>query len=189
MTRLAGRIFAAVGLLAAMLMAVEGTVAGSTPGVGDQAPDFALRSVQGAEVKLSEVAAKGSVVLLVLRGFPGYQCPICSRQVQDFISQAEGFAGAGARVVMVYPGPADNLQGRANEFIEGKTLPENFDVLLDPGYKFTNLYGLRWDAPRETAYPSTFLIDKSRKVFFANVSKTHGGRTKAAEMVELVSSR
>ena len=189
MSRLAGRIVIAVGLVAAMSMAVEIAVAGSTPGVGDPAPDFSLRSIRGAEMKLSNVTAKGPVVLLVLRGFPGYQCPICSRQVQDFINHAEGFAGTGARVVMVYPGPADDLQGRAHEFIEGKTLPDNFDLLLDLGYKFTNLYGLRWDAPRETAYPSTFLIDKSRKVFFANVSKTHGGRTKAAEMVELVSSR
>ena len=189
MSCLTGKLVAAVGLTTAMLMAAGAAVAGSTPGVGDPAPDFSLESIQGAKVKLSEIAAKGSVVLLVLRGFPGYQCPICSRQVQDFISQAEGFAGAGARVVMVYPGPSDNLQARAHEFIEGKTLPDNFDLLLDPGYKFTNLYALRWDAPRETAYPSTFLIDEARKVFFANVSRTHGGRTKAAEMVEMLSSR
>ena len=49
--------------------------------------------------------------------------------------------------------------------------------------------GDRFDIALEFEEASTFLIDKSRKVFFAKVSKTHGGRTKAAEMVELVSSR
>lgn len=194
MSCVVGKTFAGVGLpaatlMAAMLMVAGVAVAGSTPGVGDEASDFSLPSMRGGEARLSDVAAKGPVVLLVLRGFPGYQCPICNRQVQDFISHAEGFAGAGASVLMVYPGPADGLEGKAREFIGEKTLPENFDVLLDPGYTFTNLYGLRWDAPRETAYPSTFLIDKARKVFFARVSKTHGGRTKAAEVVELLSPR
>ncbi len=188
MSCLAGR-FVVIGLTVALVMVAGVAVAGSTPGVGDQAPDFSLQSIQGAKVKLSEVAAKGPLVLLVLRGYPGYQCPICSRQVRDFVKHAEGFADAGARVVMVYPGPYDNLQARAHEFIDEKTLPENFSLLLDPGYEFTNLYGLRWDATRETAYPSTFLIDKAGKVSFSKVSKAHGGRTKAAEMVELLSSR
>ena len=32
-----------------------------------------------------------------------------------------------------------------------KKLPDNFDLVLDPGYEFTNLCGLRWDAAHETA--------------------------------------
>lgn len=44
-------------------------------------------------------------------------------------------------------------------------------------------YGLRWDAPDETAYPSTFVIDETRSVRFAKVSRTHGGRTKAAAVL------
>ena len=70
-----------------------------------------------------------------------------------------------------------------------KQLPENFDLVLDPDYEFTNLYGLRWDAPKETAYPSTFLLDQQGKVFFAKVSKSHGGRTNAAELIEALAKR
>jgi hypothetical protein len=55
---------------------------------------------------------------------------------------------------------------------------------MDPDYKFTNAYRLRWDAPRETAYPSTFVIDRERKVRFAKVSKTHGGRATASEVLK-----
>ena len=38
--------------------------------------------------------------------------------------------------------------------------------------------------PKQMAFPSTFLLDKDRKIFFAKISKTHGGRTTAAEIGE-----
>jgi peroxiredoxin len=159
------------------------------PSVGENAPDFALSTPQGKSVRLSQWVSKGPVVLVVLRGYPGYQCPFCNRQVQDFIQKAQGFADAGAHVVLVYPGPAQNLDAKANEFLADKTLPENFDLLLDPGYKFTNLYGLRWDAEHETAYPSTFLIDRQGIIFFSKIVKEHGGRTTAAEILDVIPKR
>lgn len=158
----------------------------SRPEVGDRAPDFTLTSLQGTTTRLSDIVAKGRVVLLVLRGYPGYQCPICNRQVQDYIRNAQGFADTGAQVVMVYPGPAGNLDERAKEFTAGKKLPENFTFLLDPGYQFTNLYGLRWNAQNETAYPSTFLIDRRGIIFFVKISSSHGERTKATEIIDIL---
>lgn len=132
-----------------VLTATLPLAAAAPPRVGEKAPDFALSTLQGKHVRLSEVVSKGPVVLVVLRGFPGYQCPYCNRQVQDFIHKAQGFADAGVHVVLVYPGPPQNLDGRANEFLADKKLPENFDRVIDPGYEFTNLYGLRWDAARK----------------------------------------
>ena len=80
---------------------------------------------------------------------------------------------AAADVVLVYPGPPQDLGARANEFLVDKKLPNNFDLVLDPGYTFTNMYGLRWDAVQETAYPSTFLIDRQGVVFFSKIVKEH----------------
>jgi peroxiredoxin len=120
----------------------------------------------------------------VLRGYPGYQCPYCNRQVQDFIQKSQAFADAGVRVLMVYPGPPQDLGAKANEFLAGKKLPDNIDLVLDPGYEFTTLYGPRWDAPHETAYPSTFLIDQKGVIFFSKIVKEHGGRTTAAEILD-----
>lgn len=152
--------------------------------MGEKAPDFRLSTPEGKSIQLSEVEASGPVVLVVLRGYPGYQCPYCTRQVQDFIEKAKGFADIGARIVLVYPGPPKDLNARASEFLVGKQLPSNFDLVLDPGYEFTNLYGLRWDAKNETAYPSTFLIDRQGVVFFSKIVKEHGGRTTAAEILD-----
>jgi peroxiredoxin len=159
--------------------------AGSPPAIGSKAPDFQLSTVEGKPARLSEFTPLGPVVLVVLRGYPGYQCPYCNRQVQDFISKSSEFAAAGVRVVLVYPGPPQDLGGRAAEFIADKQLPANFSMLLDPGYKFTNEYGLRWDSPNETAYPSTFVLDRAGIVFFTKSVKSHGARTTAAEILDL----
>ena len=172
-----------------MTVAAFATVAAAPPAIGEKAPDFKLSTPEGKTVQLSEVEAKGPVVLVVLRGYPGYQCPYCNRQVQDFIQKSQGFAEAGTRVVLVYPGPPQDLGAKANEFLADKKLPENFDLVLDPGYEFTNMYGLRWDAPHETAYPSTFLIDRQGVIFFSKIVKEHGARTTAAEILDALPKR
>ncbi len=184
------RIF--LSLLLPFLMAATAAAThtvSTPPAVGEKAPDFTLSNLQGKRVQLSEMTAKAPVVLVVLRGYPGYQCPLCNQQVHEFVKNAQGFADAKVRVILVYPGPAENLGMRATEFVADKKLPDNFDLLLDPGYEFTSQYGLRWDAPSETAYPSTFLIDQKGIVFFSKISKSHGGRTKAAELLDVLMKR
>ncbi len=129
------------------------------PRDGDKASDFTLKTLDGNPVQLSKQLANGPVVLVVLRGWPGYQCPICMRQVGDFLAQAKQFQALHARVIFVYPGPADRLEDHAREFWGDKILPEGLTFVIDPDYQFTLAYGLRWLAPRETAYPATFVID------------------------------
>jgi peroxiredoxin len=176
-------------LMSLLVLAVTVPLTAAPHSVGEKAPDFTLSTPEGKSVRLSEAMSKGPVVLVVLRGYPGYQCPFCNRQVQDFIQKSQGFADAGARVVLVYPGPPQDLEARANEFLADKKLPDNIELVLDPGYDFTNKYGLRWDAPHETAYPSTFLIDRQGIVFFSKVVREHGGRTTAAEILDVLPKR
>ena len=153
------------------------------PKVGDIAPDFGLNDLKDEAVRLSILAEKGPVVLVVLRGFPGYQCPICTVQVGQLIGKAEPLKQANARVLLVYPGPSEGLKARADEFVRGKDLPDNFYLVLDPDFQFTNQYGLRWKAAGETSYPSTFVLDSERKVLFAKVSRSHGDRAKVDEVL------
>ena len=56
-------------------------------------------------------------------------------------------------------------------------------LVLDPKYDFIRPLGLRWDQKGETAYPSTFVLDNNRVVKFAKVSKTHGDRAKAKDIL------
>jgi thioredoxin-dependent peroxiredoxin len=159
------------------------TAVQGAPTIGQLAPGFALNTLAGESVKLDALTSQSRVVLIVLRGFPGYQCPLCTRQVNEFVARAKDFSAKGVRVVMVYPGPATQLQARAKEFLASKDWPAEFVFLLDPDYTFTNAYELRWDVPKETAYPSTFIIERDGKVTFSKTSKSHGGRTTAAEVL------
>jgi peroxiredoxin len=173
-------------LLLSGLMGFFQPVLAAPPAVGEKAPDFTLSTPEGKAVRLSDLVSKGPVALVVLRGYPGYQCPYCNRQVQDLLKSSDEFAKSGVHLLLVYPGPPEDLKGRADEFLRDKRLPANFHLVLDPGYRFTNAYGLRWDAPKETAYPSTFLIDSHGLIFFSKIVKMHGGRTTAAEILEAV---
>jgi peroxiredoxin len=106
------------------------------------------------------------------------------RQVHDFIENSDKFTASGAQILFVYPGPPAELDQRAKEFLTKQNpLPENIHLVTDPDYKFTNQYGLRWDAPHETAYPSTFLIDRNNVIPFRKISTGHGDRTTAADIL------
>lgn len=100
------------------------------------------------------------------------------------LAKAIEFAGKKARLVFIYPGAAEGLKKRAEEFVRGKTLPENANLVLDPDYDFAKSYHLRWDAENETAYPATFIVDAKQKVTFAKVSKTHGDRASADDVLK-----
>ena len=154
------------------------------PNVGQKAPPFSLSTPDGHSLSLSEFTHQGTVVLVVLRGYPGYQCPYCVRQVHDFVENADKFRALGAQVMLVYPGPSADLDQRAREALSKQNpLPGNVHLVTDPDYKFTNLYGLRWNAPQETAYPGTFLVDRDDVISFRKISQGHGDRTTAREVL------
>lgn len=178
--------FGATILGALLSVLLVGPVASAeTPKVGDKAPDFVLSTPTGSSVQLSHQQTEGSVVLVILRGFPGYQCPYCQKQVHDFVEHAADFAAKDVKVLLVYPGPPAELDQHAKDFLTKQSeLPANIVLVTDPDYKVTNLYGLRWDAPHETAYPSTFILDKNGKVLFEKISHSHGDRVLAQEALD-----
>ncbi len=160
----------------------------NNPEVGSKAPDFSLKTIRGDKITLSKMVQKQPVVLIVLRGWPGYQCPVCTKQVGGLVEDGQKFSDLKSTVLMVYPGPSDELQEHAREFSEDFSFPENFYFTLDPDYSMINEYGLRWDDPKETAYPSTFVINKEGTIVFAKISTTHGGRADNEEIFKVLSS-
>jgi peroxiredoxin Q/BCP len=178
---------AALALAGALILGVSAFA--QTPVVGAKAPDFTLSTPTGKAVTLSTEQGEHGLVLVILRGFPGYQCPYCVKQVHDFAEHASDFKAKNTRVLLVYPGPPAELDQHAKEFLEKQAeLPSNIVLVTDPDYKVTNLYGLRWDAPHETAYPSTFILDKKGVVAFEKVSHSHGDRLSAQDALDHLST-
>jgi len=166
------------------------TLSAQTPEKGGTAPDFSLNTPDGHPVRLTELTNKQEVVLIVLRGYPGYQCPFCQKQVHDYIDHASEFAQKKIEILLVYPGPPADLDQHAKEALAKQAdLPANMHLVVDPDYKVTNLYGLRWDAPHETAYPSTFVLDKKRVVLYQKVSHSHGDRSSAEDVLKEIPMR
>lgn len=163
----------------------------SPPKVGSKAPDFEL-AVQGEKsfVSLSGLVKDGPVVVVVLRGFPGYQCSLCNRQVSSLINRAKAISAVTGnkprRVVLVYPGPDIGLESKARSFMGSRKLPDPFVMVRDPGMQMVTDWGLRWDARRETAYPATFVIDSSLRVRWSEISRSHAGRVGADQIVKAI---
>jgi peroxiredoxin len=161
-----------------------------TPAVGAKAPDFTLSTPTGKSVQMSKEIQGHGLVLVVLRGFPGYQCPFCVKQVHDFIDHAADFQAKNTRVLLVYPGPPGELDDHAKDFLAKQAeLPANIVLVTDPDYKVTNLYGLRWDIPHETAYPSTFVLDKKGMISFEKISHSHGDRLSAQDALDNLAAK
>ncbi len=172
----------AVGVCTSAALSLSSLLAAQTPVVGTQAPDFSLFEPTGAPVQLSKQDTTPAMVLIFLRGYPGYQCPYCQKQVHEFVELAKAFEAKHARILLVYPGPPAELDQRAREFLAKEAnLPSNVVLVTDPDYKVTNLYGLRWDAPHETAYPSTFILGQRRTIIFEKISHSHGDRLSAQD--------
>jgi peroxiredoxin Q/BCP len=185
--RLIGRatLFLAVSMLLFGFAALA-----QTPAIAATAPDFTLSTPSGAAIRMSSQEHGNQLVLVILRGFPGYQCPYCQKQVHDFVEHAADFAAKKATVLLVYPGPPADLDQHAREFLASyPKLPPNVILVTDPDYEATNLYGLRWDAPHETAYPSTFVLDKHSTVLFEKISHSHGDRISAKDVLDHLSAQ
>jgi peroxiredoxin len=173
-------------LLTVLILPASAADEAAPPQVGNHAEDFELAKPDGKKLKLSTLREQGPVVVVVLRGYPGYQCPVCTQQVTSLVANASKFRDAGARVVLVYPGAASRLNQRAREFLGNSKLPAHFDLVVDPDYEFTNTWHLRWDAAGETAYPSTFVVGKEGKVTYAKISKSHGDRAAVADVLQAI---
>jgi peroxiredoxin Q/BCP len=172
-----------VALMAALTMSALAAETATPPSVGEKAKDFTLKTLDNKDVQLSALLKEGPVVLVVLRGWVGYQCPVCTKQVGQLIGKAKDITASGAQVVFVYPGPANNLKDHAQEFVTGKTIPEHFYFVEDPDLKLVDDYGIHWNAKGENAYPSTFVIDKEGKIVWKKVSDNHGDRASAKEII------
>jgi thioredoxin-dependent peroxiredoxin len=158
------------------------------PESGDKAVEFASRDINGDKFEFRPAQASKWTVLIFLRGYPEYQCPICSRQVAEIINHADQLAAAKTNVVLIYPGSAKDLSSKAQEFVADKHLPQTIQMIVDENYRIVNAYHLRWDAPKETAFPSTFIIDPTGYIRFAKISKTHGGRATIQEILDIVAA-
>lgn len=152
--------------------------------VGKKAVNFELPVVGKKQfLELKDEYSSGPVVVVVLRGYPGYQCQICKQQVGKLINRASALAKNAHRVILVYPGDNPLLKRHSESFMGSRRLPEPFVLVRDDGMQMIEDWGLRWNTPNETAYPSTYIIDSNGRVAWKKISSSHAGRSTTEEIL------
>jgi peroxiredoxin len=159
--------------------------ASGQPEVGQRAIDFELPIVNGeGYLSLSETCKEGPTVLIFLRGYPVSQCAFDSTQVNGLVSRSKVLDQSAHRVVLVYPGQAKGLERNAERFMASRRMPEPLVIVRDDDMKVVNQWGLRWDNPRETAYPATFVLDRYGRIAWKKVSRSHAERSSVEEILK-----
>ena len=124
-------------------------------GVGDTAPDFELKNVDGKMVSLADYTdAKGFVVV-----FTCNTCPYAVMYEQRLIDLHTKYADKGYPVVAINPNDPIVKAGDSFEKMQERSKDKSypFAYLFDDGQKVYPAYGA-------TRTPHIYLLDKSRKV-------------------------
>jgi peroxiredoxin len=106
--------------------------------VGDKAPDFELPDAVGKSVKLSDLTAKGPVVVTWYRG--GW-CPYCNIALRGFTKALPEIRSAGANLVAISPETPDS----ALNTVQKNQL--DFAVLSDRDNKVARTFGIAYKVP------------------------------------------
>lgn len=141
--------------VAAVLNALAGGSLAQVPGVGDPAPDFSLRTLEGPAARLSDFRGRAVVV-----NFWASWCAPCRTELPELVSAYHANEARGLSVLAV------NLtdQERRKEvrtFVRAAGMP--FPVLLDERGRVRERYRL-------IAVPTTVFIDR-----MGTVQRIHPG--------------
>jgi peroxiredoxin len=120
----------------------------TTIAMGNAAPEFKLKSLDGKEYSLAKLLEKGPVVAAFFK----ISCPVCQFTFPYLQRLAERYSGDSAAVIAI---SQDDARGTA-EF--NREYGVRFTTLLDDaGYSVSNAYGL-------SMVPTIFLIEPDGKV-------------------------
>ena len=135
--------------LSAWLLGTAAGIATAATAVGSPAPDFTLKVLDGANLRLQE--QRGKVVLV---NFWATWCGPCRKEMPHLNRIADKYRASG--LVMLGINVDDDVRNAAD--VAAK-LGVKFPVLLDSEKKVSALYDL-------SAMPATVLIDKDGRVRF-----------------------
>ncbi len=140
---------------------------------GESAPDFALESTAGGEVRLSETLESGPSVVVTNRGA---WCSYCAEQLQTFSALGyDLWRHLGVDVLPVVGDPVPDLVAMRDRFDLG------LQLLSDPDLAVAEQYGgtEHTEAHGEVPVAGTFVVDGAGTVRYAQVADDPADRTYA----------
>jgi len=122
--------------------------------VGDQAPEFSVKTHAGKSFSLAERKDKGWTILYF---YPKASTPGCTKQACSFRDAAKKLRKEDAEIYGISTDTMESLR----KFHDKYAL--RFDLLSDPDAKVTEAYGAKWPLV-DIAKRWTFLIDPDLKI-------------------------
>lgn len=149
---------------------------GNALAVGAMAPDFSAQAWlagKAFDYTLAKARAKGPVVLYF---FPAAYTPGCNIEAHQFSQAIDKFTAAGASVIGVTAGNADQLArfSADNERCAGK-----FPVAADPGAKIAAQYGVVLEKKPEWSNRTSFVIDRTGRILAVHADLLPEGHVEA----------
>jgi peroxiredoxin len=141
----------ATALLAALLSAIAALGLAAAPEVGNAAPNFALKTIDGKDFSLAD-AAKGHTAVVLM--FIATKCPYSNAYNDRMRDMAAAYAKQGVLFVGINSNktePQEEVIAHAKE--HGHTFP----IAKDPSNKVADLYDARHT-------PEIFVVDPSGKL-------------------------
>jgi peroxiredoxin len=136
------------------------------------APDFILPDHAGRTWRLSDVLARGPVVLVFYRG---HWCPYCRRYLAKLQANLERFAQRGVTLLAISPEPPATGAALAREL--GVTFPLLSDVRGD----VIDRYGARSTFSRTSRvvlpHAAVLVIDRGGAILFKSIDRNYKMRT------------
>ena len=114
--------------------------------VGTQAPDFKFKDATGKEVSLSELTAKGPVLVRLTCG-----CSGCDKELAYFQAMHEGYKDLGLTSIAVFREPDSKVAA----YVKEKKLNMLYTV---------DTKGEAWTTFETKTMPTNFLIEKGGKI-------------------------
>lgn len=159
-------------LLLNALVVVAATMV--TPRVGDIAPDFVTRDIDGHEVSLGKLVEQGPVLLAF---FPKAFTPGCTQQLTAYANEYANLQQRHASVIAVSMDDPETLK----RFKE--SLGAQFVFVPDPAARIVKMFDLR---DKDAAKRAAFVIGKDRRVLRADIGENAlQGTDKAIKSCEM----
>jgi peroxiredoxin len=176
-------------------------IAGRALKAGDRAPELSLPNAHGRPVSLSDLLARGPIILSFYRG--GW-CPYCNLELRAYQAILRDIRAAGGELIAVSPQTPDlsALTARKDQL--------EFDVLSDQGNRVASLFGIAYAIPEivrtigarfgtnfavingsddgQLPVSATYVIARDRRIVLASVEPDFRVRLEPVEALRMLQS-
>ena len=166
--------------------------------VGDKAPSFTLKNVEGVKVSSEKILAKQELVVIFYRG---EWCPVCTRYLSNLSDSLKYITAAGARVVAVGPETLENTAKTKENSNAGFTILSDanqqtaidYEVLFDVSKSYNRKIKtfMRTDIAKNNGsdkaqlpVPATFIIGKDGVIKFKQFDYNYKNRASIKKIIE-----